>query len=325
MKIWDPDLKPWSFQIEPVEGCNRRCKFCAINSIRKPGDTRLKLMGTDLLESICLQINAWRPNARIEVNLHGEPSLHPFFFELLKLIRLRAPHLSIMVQTNLHVAFANGDPYKWLRKCFDSGANMISGNCYTLKFYEQMTHDREAGTLARGVGTDVKTVDFYFDNPEHLSMYHNHGPKARILFVLYPLDMVNEKTGIPTSKYLTNHAGGVVNVTNRATQHVLPLKKYCTRVYREMVVDWKGRVQVCCYDWLNCLPMGNARETPIREIWHSRLWHEVRGLLNRKNPRREMVPCNRCDYTGGFRPGLTPMVEPSPDALEYVLSSQKQP
>ena len=325
MRTYDPDLKPWSFQIELVEGCNRRCSFCGIHAIRKPGDNHLLFMDLSLLESICKQINLWRPRARVELDLNGEPSLHPQFFEALAMIRRCAPGISIQVSTNMHKAFED-KPCEWLHLCFEAGANMVVANCYESRFFDQLTLAHRLGKLQHQVGPEVDVVDFYHDNPKHVSMYHNHGPKARILFLLDSLETVHLKTSIPASKLLNNQGGSTptenLNELVGTPRPQLPLHKPCTRVYREMVIAWNGLVPICCYDWTNALVFGDARQTPIQKLWHSQLWHEVRGLLSRTYTDRNFSPCQGCDYPGGFRVGLLPQVEPSSNALQYVREHQ---
>jgi len=317
------ELLPWSFQFELVEGCNRACAFCGIHAIRdmKKGEGSLyKYMELDVHRKLVSEIAEWRPKARVEYNNHGEPTLHPHFFDMIRTHRELAPQNSIQVQTNCHVMFGKDldiqHAFEFIKKSFTVGVNLFVANGYNRKFYKTLLQMNEAGIFDSIPGLTV--VDFYNDNPKNLSPYHNYGPKKKILFIMDDLAYVQDKSP-KASRLILNEAGSTpksyMEKVMGQEPFVGPLAKPCTRVFREMTFAWNGIVPICCYDWKNAFILGNAAEEYIKDIWFGSTWMTIRGLLSRKTKWRGFSPCDLCNYNGGFRVGLLPEVpEVVPDA-----------
>ena len=73
--------------------------------------------------------------------------------------------------------------------------------------------------------------------------------------------------------------------------------------------------------------MGDANETPIREIWHSQVWYIIRALHHPRHPWRELSSCDLCDYGGGPRPGLLPEVpdyEVNEETVQILLEHMRR-
>ena len=173
---------------------------------------------------------------------------------------------------------------------------------------EILTDDPSAFTL----------VDFYYDNPENLSAYRNYGRRSKKVFIFQDLGLVNiEKlTNKRLAKKILNEAGNSPEKVLKAKLGIEPvtepLKKGCSRVFRELTIGWNGEVPACCYDWKSELVFGKFPEQSIKDIWSGKLWESARVLLHPSNAERDMSPCNVCDYNGGFRLGLLP---PPPDGI----------
>jgi hypothetical protein len=82
-----------------------------------------------------------------------------------------------------------------------------------------------------------------------------------------------------------------------------------------------GRVPVCCHDWKQDLVLGQISEkVTLTDIWFGDKHRWVLRNLYKKD-RSFAAPCNRCDYWGGARQGITPDPDaPKPDVagLSYV-------
>ena len=98
--------RPWSIQIELVEGCNRRCGFCGIQAIRS-GVGNYKFMTLNDAEMIARRCALFCPNARYEFAMHGEPTMHPKLYEIMACFRHYLPGAQFMLTTNGRTMMAN--------------------------------------------------------------------------------------------------------------------------------------------------------------------------------------------------------------------------
>lgn len=313
--------RPWSIQLELTEGCNYACWFCGIHAIREKSNWNVyRHMDLDMLRSAFRELNAWVGKIRVEINNHGEPTLHPKLVHAIAIIRQEMPRAQIQIQTNGSTIedarmFANT-----IDLWFASGANLICVNAYKRWWRGPENLPPDLGSrydwfmyLAQEHARaypDVTAIDMYHDNPKRVSMYHYHGPKVKYLMVLDDLGEVNQQdradSGRPVSKDICNEAGNtpakpLEKLLQRPTPPA-PLQKKCTRPFRELILSWDGHVPVCCYDWSSQIVLGKFPDWSLQDIWEARTTNVVRELLMRKN--RNMTPCNVCDYNGGWRQGL---------------------
>jgi MoaA/NifB/PqqE/SkfB family radical SAM enzyme len=307
---------PWSVQPEVVEGCNFRCWFCGIRAIRGR-DNDLRFMELDLLEELFRQFNAWRPKIRAEYNNHGEPTLHPKWWEIVECTRKEAPQAQIQLQTNGYLFFPksiqqptsdHADFNASVAEFFSRGGNLLALNCYKRGTYDYAL-DMAKSYLSRHHGA-FQLVDFYHNNPHNVGAYTYHGTNKRILFIFDDLGVMNVSGTARrrAAKWIDNEAGNVsadILKTKLGREPLVePLRRGCTRPFREIVVSYDGHVPICCYDWRSQQILGKFPNQSLREIWFGKPFVAARVLLDPKNSERNMPPCNVCDLKGGFRMGL---------------------
>lgn len=324
--------RPWSIQLEVVEGCNYSCWFCGIHSIRsKPNWEIYHEMPVELVQQMFQETQRWLPGGvRVELDNHGEPTLHSRFPEIVAAIR-QDPHAHIQLQTNCSQIETWEVFQERVDEWFARGLNLLALNTYKRWWGTPQganRHDHFLEMARRyGAARNIPVVDHYYDNPKRLSIYRRYPTNKQQIFVLDDLGEVNVKarqeTGRPVSKDINNEAG---NTPSKPLQNLLgqppvdaPLKKKCTRPFRELNMGYNGVVPVCCYDWSTQMPMGKFPNQSLQQIWESVQMQTVRELLYRKN--RHMTPCSVCSYNGGWRQGLlTPPDLGGTDAsLQLVL------
>jgi len=327
---------PWSIQLEVVEGCNYSCWFCGIHSVRSkdtPGTgwADYREMPVELVRAMFKETQRWLPGGvRVELDNHGEPTLHKNFAGIIAAIRLD-PNAHIQLQTN----GSQIEDWKTFRSSADEwfakGLNLLAINAY--KRWWGKPHERHktryemfmAYAKQYAKDKDIRVTDHYYDNPDHLSIYRRYPTNRQQIFVLDDLGEVNTKkraeTGRPVSKDINNEAG---NSPEKPLQNLLgqepitePLKKKCTRPFRELNMGYNGVVPVCCYDWSTQLPVGKFPNQSLQQIWESVQMNAIRELLFRKN--RNMTPCSVCSYNGGWRQGLI-----KPPGAEYAKDSDEK-
>ena len=79
---------------------------------------------------------------------------------------------------------------------------------------------------------------------------------------------------------------------------------YCPRPFEQVVVDWSGRVLLCCCDYTSREVMGHVRLEDLASIWRGRRFEVVRAALS-VGDRSDLVLCRRCNYPS-IRRATTP-------------------
>jgi len=288
---------PWSVAVELVEGCNRLCDFCGLNTLWKNKEDRiLKFMDMEVFEKITKEIGHWLIKKRIEFCCHGESILHPNVLDMISMMRELAPKVQMQLTTNGIFLRKNG--LSFLKKLYSSGLNILLVDTYDHR-NELISMGKEAEIEVPG----LKFSNFYAgEDPTNPWGYVSPDFKSYVI-----MDDVSTKQGKGKRKLTRvwmNHAGNVnwkvVGPKYGIYPLLYPLQKKCSRPFRELVIHWDGSIPACCLDFSHDLILGKFPEDgSLEQIWHSDIFNFVRFLLF--NKWRYMTPCFRCDYKGGFR------------------------
>lgn len=296
MNIFNMEIEPsnpWCIQIEPTEGCNRRCWFCGLISLPKEKQKGDHFMKVDLIEKVFSELNAWLPKIRVEINLHGEPMMNPAMLDLIAAMRKNMPSCAIILQTNTDVWYQSAE--EMVPALFNAGVNNLVLNAYEKGRYQWWTEKLQAMGLPY--------IDYYWDNPRHIGYNRYVKPSSRSIFLLDDLGTVNSAKGSkvvtkdhPNKKLHASAGSSSVKTIEAKTGRKFastPMAAKCSKVYREINLGYDGSVAVCCLDWHNKNIIGNAYTQRIDEIWNSEKYWAIRQLLFRR--RRDLLsPCNAC-------------------------------
>ena len=119
---------PWSIQVELVQGCNRSCWFCGIQGWDREKRKDFRYMDLDVLRKAFEDLNEWLPGIRVEVDLHGEPTIHPQVIEAVRTMREAMPTASLQLQTNTELWATH---WQWfVSEMRDAGLNVLAMNAY---------------------------------------------------------------------------------------------------------------------------------------------------------------------------------------------------
>lgn len=300
--------RPFSIQIELCQGCNKTCTFCGLQGIYGPGGNKLGNsegtqrtsapffhMTVEIADELAQQCAEFIPNARYEFAMHGEPTLNPDYLEIFRIFRSYLPDAQIQLTTN-GVRFRNGKMQNAVREILDAGIDYIILDTYEP---ERSNLVEQAKQL---VGIDL--IDYY-DQPDgkpKVSPWHNHRRKLQNTVIL--MDDIGLVSGKIKNRVIYNHAGNAEGVEWPEA----PMEKVCTLPFREITVNWDGSVNLCCMDFAHEYKTGNVTKKTLKDIWYGPEFTAARAALRTKN--RRFTPCARCNYFGGFRPGLLPDAEP---------------
>jgi MoaA/NifB/PqqE/SkfB family radical SAM enzyme len=266
---------PFAIQIELTEGCNLFCSFCGIHGIRSSAKD-YKFMNPGIAVVIAEQIKRTGWNCRIEFAMHGEPTLHPEFKQIITIFRMFLPHHQLMMLTNGIGLLPM--PKVEVNRLFYSGLNVLGIDAYNHNPYWKKIAKKVHGR-------------FY---PEEGKSPHSRFPK-RAREVIYIQDIKEAKSGGHST--LNNHCGCA------APPLKTPMKQRCAKPFREMSIRWDGKIALCCNDWRGHYFCGDISVSGLEEIWNNRAFQIARKMLY--NNDRNFIPCKWCDAKS-YRIGLLP-------------------
>jgi radical SAM protein with 4Fe4S-binding SPASM domain len=272
---------PYCIQIEPTEGCNLRCPFCGINGIRGEEKT-YNFMTIDTATRIADEMARLKWNSRIEIAMHGEPTMNPNINEIISIFRARLPKAYILMESNGGPLIKN--PSERISELFVFGLSTLA-----LDEYQQVNYPAcgKAG------------------NP------HQRNTAKRIVRVR-PVDLSSSGT----HSSLSNHCGAGLPLNDRAKGH------RCAKPFREISVRWDGAVTICCNDWRGVMPVGNVNDRTLDEIWHDERFYAMRRkLYHGQRDVGACIGCDYKSYRPGILPdhlGKEELPEPSQQDEEII-------
>ena len=279
---------PFCIQVELVLGCNLSCTFCGINGIgygaKKKG---LKFMTLEVAERVAKQIAAAKWTSRIEFARRGEPSLHPQAAEIVAIFRKHLPRTSIMMTCN-GGGFLGGDgPQTNILRLFHAGLNTLALDNYQ--------HVKIVPKILQTVTMEwcgEHGIDFYHypESPEG-NPHTRRGRREKVLSIVKDISVATSGT----HSDINNHGG----YGSAARAYPKP----CGKPFRELSVDYNGKVPKCCIAWGGEFITGDTAETDLKSIWNGERFYAIRQKLIRGQ--RDFGACKGCDHPT-TRIGLLP-------------------
>lgn len=296
--------KPNTVQIELVQGCNRQCAFCGSNGFER----KVHCIELDVLRRECKLIQESGYNPRILLAGHGEPTLHPNFYDCIKVMREELPNTWIQIMTN---GFSIRKDLNHIVRMFEAGINDVSLDEYKDNLFDEEAIQEVLKTYT-GATVDLQRMK------SGVPLYLPKTSKNRRLLIIPAID----ESEINVSRKLTNHCGAALP-PNTKLSHTR-----CSKIFRELSFRWDGWVAICCQDFRGQYPVINCMDEAVScfdDIWrHPRLESARRILYHDK---RVFFPCNICD-SPAIRPGLLPdhrakesMEQPTSE--DYAIVNEK--
>ena len=289
---------PFCIQIELTEGCNLACSFCGIAHIRDNqanGPENIKGKNSHPYKFLTLQNaneiaaksksakenNKWNP--RIEMAMHGEPTMHPEYKEVVKIFRKYLPTTHLQMTTN-GGGLLKGGLNENVNDLMEAGINVLLLDNYEgIKICDKV-RERYNGPFP------------VYEYPRDKKANPHRRRKATDHDIVITQDIEHASKGNHST--LNNHAGGSFPKNNKAEG------KRCAKVFREISVRWDGNVAICCNDWPGFYRIGNVLTySSLEELWQNEYFNVSRKKLY--HGERDFGPCQGCDALS-YRPGLLP-------------------
>lgn len=280
---------PNAVQVELVEGCNLWCEFCGLRGIReKAGDKNMKYMTPATLTRICSEIKRLGWNPRMEFAMHGEPTMHPDYIGMIRIVREVLPRQSIMMTSNGGGLLRPPGPVPNVHALFEAGLNILAFDDY------QYVKIGEKIRFAFNYHPEVPFPTFEYPAQKEASPHTRaHYKERRFVFIK---DISKAVDG--THADLNNHAGAA------APPPDVVYAKRCAKPFRELSFRWDGNVALCCNDWRGEFKVANINETPLEKLWQHPRFQAARRYLYH-GERGGLSPCDKCDARS-YRVGLLP-------------------
>lgn len=279
---------PFCIQVELTEGCNLRCEGCGIHGIREKAGGPYKFMAVATAERFAKEVARLGWNCRIEMAMHGEPSLNTDRAAIVRTLRQHLPKHQLMMTSN-GSGFLKAT-HGAIVELFDAGLNVLALDDYeAVKIVPKVL---ERAMLAELEASGVVVKRYPQDGLEWSP--HRRWPKsARMIIIIEDIQKAKEGSHAKVN----NHAGfgGAPNSTKAGVR--------CAKPFRELGIRWDGRVAGCCIDWTGTIKVGNIHKTPLDVLWNGPVLDAMRHKLY--HGQRSFGPCAGCDHET-YRLGLLP-------------------
>lgn len=273
---------PLELAIEVTNRCNADCIMCSRRNMKRPiGD-----MDLDLFKKIIDEAKSY--TELIWLHLAGEPLLHPSLFEMIAYAKSNG--VKVGLSTNAILLNKNKSSM-----IINSGLDLliISFDGATKEVYERI----------RRLSNYEKTLDnilYYLEQ----KIKKTSSPHTQIQFVY----MDENKEEINNFMQMWRH-------TSAETVRFKPYFKFpdkeeessqeleqarnkkinpCFFLWRQCSIYWDGTVVSCCWDFLKQTPLGDIKNSSLKEIWNGPQMQHMRDL-HIKGQYKNIDLCKNCN------------------------------
>ncbi|MBI4457062.1 MAG: SPASM domain-containing protein [Acidobacteria bacterium] len=275
-----PDF-PDQIYVELTNACNARCTICATPQMQRPRS----VMPLDLFRRVIDQCAAHNAK-KILPFLHGESFLVPRVLDYFSYIREKSPLSHLNVTTNGSRLTQEITERILLDDLLDSLiVSMDGGNKET---FEKIRLGLDYDQVRANVRHLIQRRDELGKNKPHVTIAMVTTPENR--HTQSELKEAWKEADHVRFSMFFNWAGQVPKETNFAHK-----QNFCERLFHYMTILADGRVVLCCFDSEGAHTVGNAKSTPLVEIWHSPEFARLRRRMFERQF-HTLPLCAKCDF-----------------------------
>jgi radical SAM protein with 4Fe4S-binding SPASM domain len=274
--------------IENTNLCNARCSMCPHEIMKRPTG----LMDFSLYQRLIDQCAAWGVT-KVGVHGFGEPLLDRHFAARVQYAKKKGiPH----VGTSSNGSLMNLDV---AREVILAGLDEIN---FSLDAFSRAAYEKIRVGLPF-----AKTMENVAQFVELRQRLQRRKPTVIV-------DLIEMEANAGESPLFAKKWRGVADKVNITTLHgwgglysektgqadfhtqgKVVRREPCRFLWTDMVIEWDGRVAACCQDYEAQLIMGDAKTTPLKEIWQGPALKRLRE--KHRTGRMDEVPlCRGCTY-----------------------------
>lgn len=276
------EILPAIYVIEPTNVCNLNCLMCPNSEMTDKG-----FMSFGLFRQITDQIKASAKT--ILLYFTGEPLLHKKIIEMIKLCK-KETKANVIVSTNATV-LDSGLSQELIGSGLDTLVVSIDGN--SKETYKKIKQGAKFENVCNNILNfiDIKKNK---DNPELyvklIRMKQNRNEIDDFIkrWQVYPCKILISD--------LSSWAGQFFKLYELMDNVYLGPKKShkpCADLWFKMIINYRGDVVQCCYDFGGKHILGNVRLQRICEIWNSDLMRNIRKI-HKENKYYNIPLCKSC-------------------------------
>ena len=288
---------PFTVSLEPTTACNLRCPECpsGLRQFSRPTGNLKQDFYRDMVGQLHKEL------LYLIFYFQGEPYINPGFLDMVEYAHAR--NIYTITSTNGH--FLNDANAK---RTIESGLDrlIISVDGTTQETYENYRKAGKLESVLQGARNVVKWKrELKSRTPHIIFQFLVVKPNEHQIDDIYTLAEeigVNEvklKSAqvyeyehgndlIPTiEKYrrYTPNGDGTWRVKNKLLDH-------CWKLWHSCVITWDGLVVPCCFDKDAKYQLGDLKEQPFAEVWHSPAYHRFRRTLLKGRDKIDI--CQNC-------------------------------
>jgi radical SAM protein with 4Fe4S-binding SPASM domain len=266
--------------IDTFAYCNAKCVFCGYNTMTRPKGR----MSMDLFARIVDDMAAWiYPPQEVSPIHYGELFLNPDWYTILVTLQDRLPSTRIAISTNgSHLTdenffklmeiktlrYINFSVYGFFDETYERVMGLPAANrdrCLQLV--------RKIRVVRPDIGVCIGTTNNPFICPCESGVFR------KVYGVKWPL--------------YSDHPMNANKQINPSLQRDYPYPIPCIEVLACMVVQWNGKVSICCSDPNGELEIGDASKERLLDIWKGPRMREFQRL-HLSGLRDEIPLCKTC-------------------------------
>jgi radical SAM protein with 4Fe4S-binding SPASM domain len=277
---------PYIYQIEVTERCNLQCPMCLNKEMTNKQDLKM-----DLLD-IIIENDYLRDTPYTELQMSGEPILHPNLLEII--YKIRSTGTMVGMSSNL----AKKIDSKLLKTYNSLDSLTISFDVFDKELYEVSRYPNKWESF-------LSNFEFLM---EHVS------PNVLVFVQLLYSDWTKEKFKESKDKlydFLIKNDFLKDNIIIRyvddcfieqredSSSFYVGKKGFCINPFLSVSIKADGIVVPCCFDFKKELPLGNLYNTKLEDIWNG----DKMQLLRDQHLGKEFLPekCRKCYYRSPIR------------------------
>lgn len=287
--------------------CNRSCVFCPNHKHERPDE----FMDDAIIDKVISELSGIGWRGSMNTFMYNEPTRDPRLLEIARKVS-NLTKATFMVSTN-------GDYLRGpesLSALFDSGVRMVHVNIYSEWDLDEVKRDRGI-TAARRRYEQIDGWISELGLERTRSIYGTAPRGARRIFLEAKFGASPTDTKIGEKFEIQNRSGNIGWMMPALRE---PMSKMCVRPFRNMNVNWRGDVLLCCNDYRGSLSFGNLRDVTLVDAWNSEKMNIYRLYL--QNKRRDTPLCSTCDYSGGHYQHNIDKITFGQERDEAILSSR---